>query len=91
MTKKRRPRAVVEDRIEVAASPEVVWTCFADLGKWPHWFPALVEAEWVAGNSWTMGAQFRQTVKVGFPLGKVTGVATIVELASGSYVAWRGK
>ena len=91
MSKKRKPLAVVEDRIEVAASPGVLWTCFADLNRWPHWFPSLIEAEWIAGRSWTMGAQFRQTVRVGFPLGRVTGVATIVELNAGSYVAWEGK
>ena len=91
MSKKRKPLAVVEDRIEVAASPGVLWTCFADLGKWPHWFPALVEAEWIAGSSWTVGAQFRQTVRCGFPLGKLTGTATIVEISTGSYVAWEGK
>ena len=91
MTKKRRPRAVVEDRVEVAASPEVLWTCFADFSKWPHWFPALVEAEWIAGTPWTLGAQFRQTVKFGFPFGKVTGVATITEISALPYVAWEGK
>jgi len=91
MTEKRRPRAVVEDRIEVAASPEVLWSCFADLGKWCHWFPALIEAEWIGGNPWTVGAQFRQTVQFGFPVGKVRGVATIIEVSASPYVAWEGK
>ncbi len=91
MTKKRKPRAVVESRIEVAASPEVLWTCFADLNKWPHWFPALVEAEWIAGTPWTTGAQFRQTVRFGFPLGRVTGAAVIIEISASPYVAWEGK
>ena len=91
MTKKRRPRAVVEDRIEVAASPEVLWTCFADLNKWCHWFPALVEAEWIVGTPWTTRAQFRQTVRFGFPLGRVTGVATIIEVSASPYVAWEGR
>jgi len=91
MAQKRKPRAVVEDRIELAASPEVLWTCFADLNKWPHWFPALVEAEWIAGTPWTTGAQFRQTVTFGFPLGKVTGIATITEVSASPYVAWEGK
>jgi hypothetical protein len=91
MTKRREPRVVAEDRIEVAASPEVLWTCFANLSKWPHWFPALVEAEWIAGTPWTMGAQFRQTVRCGFPLGSVTEVATIIEISPSPYVAWKGK
>jgi len=90
MAKKRKPLAVVENRIEVAASPEVLWTCFADLKKWLHWFPALVEAEWVMGTPWTMGARLRQTVEFGFPLGNVTGVATIVEISPSPYVAWEG-
>ena len=91
MTKKLKPRAVVEDRIEVAASPEVLWTCFADLNKWLHWFPTLIEAEWIAGTPWTTGARFRQVVRFGFPLGKVTGVATIIEISASPYVAWKGK
>jgi hypothetical protein len=91
MSKKRRPRAVVEDRIEVAASPEVLWTCFIDVNKWSHWFPALVEVEWIAGTPWTMGAQFRQAVGFGFPLGRVTGVATIIEISASPYVAWEGR
>lgn len=91
MNKERKPRAVVEDRIEVAASPEVLWMCFADLSKWSHWFPALVEAEWLTGNPWMIGAQFRQTVRFGFPLGRVTGVATVVEVSAVPYVAWEGK
>jgi hypothetical protein len=91
MSKQRKPRATVEDRIEVTASPEVVWTCFVDLSKWPHWFPALVGAEWIAGTPWTIGAQFRQTVRFGFPLNTVTGVATIIEISASPYVAWEGK
>ena len=71
MSERQKPRAVAQDRIEVAASPEVLWSCFADLKKWPHWFPALVLAEWTAGTPWTVGAQFRQTVRraisSGFP------------------------
>ena len=91
MAKRREPRVVAEDRIEVAASPEVLWTCFANLSKWPHWFPALVEAEWIAGTPWTVGAQFRQTMRCGFPLGSVTEVATIIEISPSPYVAWKGK
>jgi hypothetical protein len=91
MAKERKPLAVVEDRIEIATSPEVLWTCFADLGKWPCWFPALVEAEWVAGIPWTVGAQLRQTIRVGFPLGSLTAVATVVEVSPSPYVAWEGK
>jgi uncharacterized membrane protein len=91
VAQKRKPLAVVEDRIEVAASPEVLWTYFADLSKWPDWFPALVEAEWIAGTPWTVGAQFRQAVRLGFPLGRVTAVATIIEISSSPFVVWEGK
>ena len=91
MAQKRKPRAVVKDRIEVAASPEVVWICFADLRMWPQWFPALIETGWVAGTPWTTGAQFRQTVEFGFPLGKVTATATIFEVSGAPYIAWEGK
>lgn len=91
MARKHKPQAVVEDRIEIAASPEIVWTCFADMSKWPHWFPALIEAEWITGAPWTVGAQFRKTIRFGFPLGGVTGIATITEISASPYVAWEGK
>ena len=91
MAKEPKPHAVVENRIEVAASPEVLWTCFADLGKWPHWFPALVDVEWTSGTSWTLGAQFRQTVRFGFPFGTVSGSGTVVEVSAAPYVVWKGK
>ncbi len=89
MSEERKPLAVVEDRIELAASPEVLWTCFVDLGKWPAWFPALIEAGWISGSPWTIGAQFRQTLKFGFPLGRLTPTATIVEISPSPYVAWK--
>jgi hypothetical protein len=89
MSEERKPLAVVEDRIELAASPEVLWTCFADLGKWPAWFPALLEAKWISGSPWAIGAQFRQTLKFGFPLGKLTATATIIEISPSPFVAWR--
>ncbi len=91
MTEKRKPRAVVEDRIDVAASPEVLWSCFTDTDKWPQWFPALLEIEWIDGIPWTMGARFRQVVQFGFPLGRVRGIATISEISASPYVAWEGK
>jgi hypothetical protein len=91
MAKDPKPQAVVENRIEVAASPEVLWTCFSDISRWTHWFPALVEAAWTAGIPWTFGAQFRQTVEFGFPLGTVSGSGTVVELSATPYVAWQGQ
>lgn len=91
MTKPRRPQAVVEDRIEVHASPEVLWTCFSDLAKWSHWFPALSAAEWTAGNPWTLGARIRQTIRFGFPLGRITTIVTICEISPAPYVAWNGR
>jgi uncharacterized membrane protein len=91
MTKRRKPLALVEERIEVAASPEVLWTCFANLDKWPQWFPALIEAEWTSGTPWTVGAQFRHAVRYGFPLGRVRAKATIVEVSASPFVAWEGR
>lgn len=91
MAQKREPQVVVEDSIEIAASPEVLWTSFVDIDQWFHWFPDLIAVEWVAGAPWTLGAQFRQTVKFGFPLGQVTGIGTIVEISAAPYVAWEGK
>lgn len=91
MAEKRRPWALVENRIVVSASPEVLWTCFTELDKWPQWFPALVEAAWIDGAPWTVGAHFRQTMRFGFPLGKLSAVATVIEVSASPYVAWEGR
>jgi len=91
MAKKPKPRAVVENHVQVAASPAVLWICFADLDKWPYWFPALEEVVWSACTPWTIGAKLRQTVTYGFPLGSVTGVGTVTELVPSSHVVWEGK
>ncbi len=91
MAKKHKPQAVVENRVQVAASPAVLWICFADLDKWPYWFPALDEIEWTTGTPWTIGAQFRQTVTYGFPLGSVTGVGVVTKVTPASCVVWEGK
>jgi hypothetical protein len=91
MSAERGPMAVVEDHIELATSPEVLWTCFADLGKWSSWFPALVESKWVFGSPWALGAQFSQTIKFGFPLGKLTATAVVIEISPSPYVAWKWK
>lgn len=91
MDEKRKPLAVVEERIEIAASPEILWACFADTDKWLNWFPALVEVEWLTENTWTLGAPLRYSVRFGFPLGKVTGIGAVAEISPSPYVAWEGK
>ena len=91
MAKKPKPQTVVENHIDIAASPEVLWTCFSDLSKWPHWFPGLVDVQWSTGTPWTLGAQFRQSVNFGFPFGKVTGTGIVIEVSAVPYVAWKGK
>lgn len=90
MAKRRKPPTAVEDRIEITASPQVVWTCFSDLGRWPQWFPALTVAEWTGGTPWTLGARLRQAVRLGFPFGTVTSESTIVEISPAPYAAWKG-
>jgi len=91
MAKSKKPRLVTENEIEIAASPEVVWTCFADLEKWPSWFPALQKVEWIAGIAWTKGAQFRQDLRLGFPFGQVNMIATIFEISTAPYIAWEAE
>lgn len=84
-------KLVLEDRIEIAASPTVLWTYLTKLERWPDWFPALTEAEWVEGTPWTAGAKFYRTMRWGFPLGDVTGEVTITEITPSTFVAWEGQ
>jgi hypothetical protein len=43
---------IVHHAIDVAATPDECWRVFADLGRWPRWFPFLrrVEGELRAGG-----------------------------------------
>jgi hypothetical protein len=91
MTEQRKPMAVVENQIEIAASPNVVWTCFTELTKWPLWFPAMTDAQWLSDDHWRVGSHFQRTIEYGFPLGKVTEGATIEELNVAPFAVWRGK
>jgi hypothetical protein len=91
MTEQRKPVAVVENQIEIAASPNVVWTCFTELTKWPLWFPAMTDAHWLSDGRWRVGSYFQRTIEYGFPLGKVVEGATIEELNVAPFVVWRGK
>jgi uncharacterized membrane protein len=84
-------KLVLEDQIEIAASPTVLWTYLTNLEHWPDWFPSLTEAEWVHGTPWTAGAKFHRTIGWGFPLGDVTGEVTITEITPSSFVAWEGQ
>lgn len=84
-------KLVLEDRIEIAASPTVLWTYLTKLERWPDWFPSLTEAEWVHGTPWTAGARFHRTISWGFPLGDVTGEVTITEIIPSTFVAWEGQ
>lgn len=41
----RPPGLVVEDRIEIAASPEAVWAVLAAVNGWSRWNPLYAQAE----------------------------------------------
>jgi len=35
----------IEESIQIAAAPEIVWKCLADPRSWKHWWPGCREAE----------------------------------------------
>ena len=52
----------VERSIDIAASPDVVWTVIADHEHWPEWFTSLDSVEVTAGATGVGGGR-RVTVK----------------------------
>ncbi len=47
---------VIKEEIFIAASPEAVWTVFADIGNWAQWNPVCRECRLEAGDGMTPGA-----------------------------------
>ncbi len=81
-------RARTEAVVEIAASPEVLWTAFTNEAAWRHWYVGLTELEWLTEQPWVPGAQFRYGFTLGFPLRQVILTATIREVRFGEGVAW---
>jgi len=59
-------RLQIEETIQIAAPPEVVWKYLADPRSWPHWWPGCREAE--TGDKKTLhdGSALKVALRLGW-------------------------
>ncbi len=73
---------VIHHAIDVDAPPDACWRAFADLRRWPVWFPFLVEARAVEPEPFRIGGQLDLSFEVSGV--RVTVRTTIEELTVGT-------
>ena len=56
---------------EVAASPEDIWACLADAGRWPEWMPGVTRSEVTNGQPGGVGRRQRLDVSYGGRQGEI--------------------
>ncbi len=78
---------VVHHAIDVKAAPDACWRLFADLAKWPRWFPMCKSAR-ADGDPWKLGGLIEIVFEAG-PLGLPVTVE-IKELEPARRVRWQG-
>jgi uncharacterized protein YndB with AHSA1/START domain len=79
---------LLEESIEVEASPETVWALISDLTRMPRWSPQ-VRKTWVQGGSTQQGARFRNLNRRGLLFWPTS--AKVVEFVPGEKLAFRVK
>jgi hypothetical protein len=79
---------VVHHAIDVEAAPEACWKVFADLGRWPDWFPMCKSARPLNGAPWRLGGRIEIVFHAG-PVG-VPVIVEVEELAPAKRVRWVG-
>jgi len=73
---------------EVDIPRERIWEAWTQLERWPQWSALHTSARWLKGNQWQAGAQFEQTLNLGFPLGSMTMTETVGSITPGQRVSW---
>ncbi len=79
---------VLEESIEVQASPETVWALISDLTRMPRWSPQ-VRKTWVKGGTTQHGARFRNLNRKGLLFWPTS--AKVVEFVPNEKLAFRVK
>lgn len=77
---------LLEESIEVDASPETVWALISDLTRMPRWSPQ-VRKTWVKGGTTRQGARFRNLNRKGLLFWPTS--AKVVEFVPNQKLAFR--
>jgi uncharacterized protein YndB with AHSA1/START domain len=78
----------VGDSIDIAASPDAVWTMVSDPTRVPQWSPELAKVKWLGGaDRAAVGARFKGTNRNG--LYRWSTWCTVTELEPGRVFAYR--
>lgn len=72
--------------IDIAATPDAVWSVLGDVEKWPQWTPSILKVERLEQGSFAIGSTARVKAK-GFPEAPLT----VTELTPGRSFTWEGK
>lgn len=80
---------VVEESVEIAASPEKVWKVFTDEQSWTKWNPVIRSVRSLRGTPWTMGWEFEFVCK-NPPLPPLKVRPIVLEVSVPSLVRWFG-
>lgn len=81
---------IVQGSAVTTASPEQVWTLWSDLSTWPQWSPLHLKTTWAGEPGFSAGAQFDQTIKLGFPVGTKTQRELVDVLEPAVRASWSG-
>ena len=68
--------------IEIAAAPDITLAAFQAIEQWSTWYPGVVNAGWVTGEPWAVGAVME--VRVRNSLGMIVRSTATVLLAISS-------
>jgi hypothetical protein len=74
---------------DVKAPADHIWQAWTKLESWPEWSGGVVgKTRWVTSDGWQVGAQFEQTVNLGFPAGTKRSIETVEEYDEMRRVRW---
>jgi len=75
-----------ETSIEIAASPELIWSTLSDVDRWPEWTPSVSEVERLDAGDFGPGSRAR-VKQPGMP----RLVWEVIEYVPGKVFSWASK